>query len=252
MGQKFLANGHKETLVDARARVTSRAWKHYAVSAAIFGGVVLGAGESGKNAVESQNNTSHSTDSGKIGLAALWLTLAGIGGLAGAVVMTPKIVRNQRSLERIDAALNAGETHNLIRTRKSIYQKNADGRYETFGDGHQRVQTKMRVEFASAVGLATTGTALILDTVFSDKFMLTQTIAPLVQNAVTAQNLAGVAEVVTGVTVLAGAAALAFAGQRHEKIRNIMYNNKVHFGADARQVARTKPVANDTTAAEPA
>ena len=243
---------NKVTLDKARADLMRTTWKHYAVSAAIVSGAVFGVAESSKLIMEAQSHSpSQPVDGGKMSLAALWLTLTTIGGLAGGAVMLPKLARDQRRLDRLTALENAGETHVRILGKKSIYQKEEDGRYETIGAGHARVQKRMRMEFAGAAGLAVTGTLMVLDTVFSDRLMLTSSMLPLVKDVASAQNLAAIAEGFTGVAALGAAIAEAVAGHAHSKVANEMADDKRHYGANARWTKKVKVEENVKSGVQP-
>ncbi len=225
MNLKSTQNENKTSLIDDRARVMRRSWKHYAVSAAIVSAAAFGLAESRKDIKESDH----------IGLGAILLTITGLGSIVGAGVMLPRHYRDQRSLARIDRAIEAGETRVRLMRSESIYQKNADGRYETIGQGQQRVQTKMRLEFAAAAGLAATGTVLLLDTMFANRLALTETILPLVGNMHGAQSLAAFAEAFTGVASLGGAIRLGVAGNDSSKISAQMESDKQAYGENARR-----------------
>jgi hypothetical protein len=241
MGRKF--NQSRTTIEEVHAHVMRRNWKHYAVTAAIAGGVVFGAAEGGKMVVESHDQSTHqSTDGGKLGLGLLWMTLASITGVVGAGVMLPKLARDQRSLVSIEASMRSGTTHFPIFSKQRTYQKNVDDQYETFGEGHQRVQTKMRQEFAGAAGLAVVGSALVLDTVFANPLSWTHAIMLLVgHNVNVAQNLAGIGEAVIGSAFLGWATTMAVAGGYFANIRKRMKADVNQYGADARVYKRMQP-----------
>jgi hypothetical protein len=256
MGRHLQESSNAIALEEVRAHVKQRAWKHYVISTAIVSGAVLGVGQGSKLISEAQNHSPnaphHAPDAGKITLATLWLTLTTLGGIAGAGIMLPKLNKDQRQIDRIDRRLSTGQTHIRILNDKPIYQKDADGRYETFGAGHKRTMGKMRMEFTGASALAVTGTVLILDSVFPDQLALTKTILPLVRDNITsAKALAAVTEVCTGVVSLGGAIRLAVLGHRDSKLRDIMADDILHHGENTRLVKKPRTVNVVKTGVEP-
>lgn len=250
MGRQMLANGKYETLDQAESRVMRRTLKHYAMAVAIIGGTVFGVAEGGKEIAESKAPyPQQSRDSSAFSLGVLWLALASLGGATGAAVMLPRIVKDQRSLERIERSrqLQSNEISTCRVAKKSLYQKNVDGQYETYGEAHQRIQKKMRMEFAGAAALTVVGASLILDAMIN-KPILTGTILPWVGHGAS-QGIAGIVQALSGTASFSQAAVLAAAGSRHLSLSHRVEVDKNHFGENMR--SRSRAVSVERSGTEP-